>query len=740
MIAAFTLLVAVTVDPRPVLVELQLQNRPREALALTQKEIQEHPEAARQMGLDYLRGHLLDQLGDAALASEAFGAGLANTPDLALYSRYRMALEQEEMSHPEVAAGLVASVVAGAPGSALAADAVRLFTRTLAQGGDCRLLGGIVPERQATPQRRALLLGMADCALRTEKRELARNLLVKLLAENRQDDVSRAAAERLAGLISDSERGRVPMLLGLTFHQHREYGRAFNMLRRALGRGDTLPEPDSHEARYTQANTQLSQQQYGSAAVLFGELAEKARDLRRRSRSLYQQGRAYELLGAWRQGAASFVAAYQAEPTGTFGADSLLSALRLGWRSGDEVSAATLFYVLVSHPEWRQTLLRAGLFLAASDIVRGRNDRAHAWIDRLFPATSDDRIELAYWRGRLAELDKDPKSAIANYLEALREDPYHPLSRTAHARLAVEPLARTARDEGRRRAAMGRLPDLYDAWLLLGDRDETGKAARRKVLQILSGDRASAPFVRLTEVPIAKWPLWSKPLLRPEDKLLALGLWHEGAPAVRDQFPVTEPSLALTGSLFLARGGEYARSIQQAEILRQRTPPRVPLPLQPRVLHVVLYPFPYRDVVLAQGKLRGVDPDLLAAVIREESRFDANALAPNAVRGLFQFNLPAARRVASLIDLRFEPDDLYRPEISTALGATTLAALLREFNNSDAMAIAAFNAGEQQALLWRSYCYSPGELDEYFTKLGSDDTRAYLRRVLTSRAHYAELY
>ena len=129
-----------------------------------------------------------------------------------------------------MAAGLVASVVAGAPGSPLAADAVRLFTRTLAQGGDCRLLGGIVPERQATPQRRALLLGMADCALRTEKRELARNLLVKLLAENRQDDVSRAAAERLSGLISDGERGRVPMLLGLTFHQHREYGRALNLL------------------------------------------------------------------------------------------------------------------------------------------------------------------------------------------------------------------------------------------------------------------------------------------------------------------------------------------------------------------------------------------------------------------------------------------------------------------------------------------------------------------------------
>jgi soluble lytic murein transglycosylase len=535
------------------------------------------------------------------------------------------------------------------------------------------------------------------------------------------------------------------MLLGLTFHLHQELARAQILLRRALGRGDALSPEDTRETIYIEAHGQLALQSYGPAAVLFGELAQGSRSLRERARALYQQGRCYELLGLWMPTAAlSFRAAYAADPTGDWSAPSLLSALRLEWRSGNEASAATLFYILAARPEWNATLLRAGLFLAASDIVRGRNDRAHDWLDRLLPATPDDRIELAYWRGRLAELDKNSAAAINAYLEALRGDPYHPLARLARTRLAAEPLARLATQQGRRLAASSRPQDLYSAWLLLGDRDEPAQLALRRLRQALSADRATASSMRLAELPISKWPLWSKPLLRPEDKLLALGLWHEGAPAVRDQFPPAAPSLSLTGSLFLARNGEHARSIELAEIIRQRTPGRVPLELQPHVLHVVLYPFPYRDLLLAQGRLRGVDPNLLAAVIREESLFDPNALSPNAARGLFQLNLPAARRVASLIDLRFEPDDLYRPETSAALGATALSALLRLFNGSnggtEAMAIAAFNAGEPQALLWRTYCYSPGHLDEYFTKMGSDATRAYLRRVLTNRAHYEELY
>jgi soluble lytic murein transglycosylase len=154
----------------------------------------------------------------------------------------------------------------------------------------------------------------------------------------------------------------------------------------------------------------------------------------------------------------------------------------------------------------------------------------------------------------------------------------------------------------------------------------------------------------------------------------------------------------------------------------------------------LLYPLPYQSAIIAQGRLRGVDPDLLAAVIREESRFDRSALSPAAARGLTQLTLPTAQRLGSQIDVgRLSPEDLYRPEVSVALGAAYLGTLVKQLQGADFLAVAAYNAGEPQARLWRSWSYSP-EMEEYFSKVGSRDTRSYLRRVLTSRTNYSELY
>ena len=178
-----------------------------------------------------------------------------------------MALEQAEMSHPEVAAGLVASVIEPAAGTPLLPDAVRLFTRSLAQGGDCRLLRGLTPERMPPPERRALLLAAADCARSAGQRELSRNLLFHLLEENREDEPGRLAAERLAALVSTEEHGRTPMLLGLAFHLHRELERALLCLAQALGRGNALSLQDELETMSAQAQIQLWQKKRSSSSA-----------------------------------------------------------------------------------------------------------------------------------------------------------------------------------------------------------------------------------------------------------------------------------------------------------------------------------------------------------------------------------------------------------------------------------------------------------------------------------------
>src|SRR6185295_16290211 len=50
------------------------------------------------------------------------------------------------------------------------------------------------------------------------------------------------------------------------------------------------------------------------------------------------------------------------------------AALRLSARSGADATASALLSRLVARPAWRSETARAALFLAASDLVRGRGD------------------------------------------------------------------------------------------------------------------------------------------------------------------------------------------------------------------------------------------------------------------------------------------------------------------------------------------------------------------------------
>jgi soluble lytic murein transglycosylase len=744
MLGTFALALAVTVaDPRPELVEHQLAGRSAQALARAEQELAANPEASRKLGLDYLRGHLLDSLGRFPEATEAFVRTIGTTPALKLYSYYRLALDQDRLGHPEVAAGLLATAAAAGADSPLLPEAVRLLDRTLATGGDCQLLRRLRTESMPASQRREIQLARGECAQRTGYPEIARSLLVNLLEESRDDESARMAAERLAPMVSGSEHGRVPMLLGLTFERHSDFDRALISLQRAAGKGNALSPRDAYETQLRTGQILSSQQRYAEASLAFARLAGLARTAADRARAFYQEARSHELRGAWPAAGKSYRQAYAAEPQGaSWAAPALLSALRLEWRAGSEADALSLYEKLTGNPKWRGETARAALFFAASDLVRGRRERVRAWLAKARLGGRDDRLEVDYWSGRLAELERDGPEAVARYLDVLRADPYHPLARAARVRLAGEALARVTAAEGRRLAAAGRVDDLYGAWLLLGgDPGGAGRAALRRMEQILLADRRAAPFLRLAEVPVRRWPLWEKPLARPEEALLALGVWHEGAPAVRDLFPLSDPSLAFTGVLLLARGGEIARSIAMAEALRDRAPSRVPLALQPAGFRRLLYPFPYRQTIIAQGGIRRVEPALLAALIREESHFDTSLLSPASSRGLANLSQSTARRLAAQLKLaeRLQAEDVYRPEVSIALGAAYLGALLKDFSGSVIPAVAAYDAGEPEAAAWRNQCFSP-EPEELYTKIGTSATRDYVRRVMAGWEQYEELY
>lgn len=745
MIAALAvLLLASTPDPRITLVELQLQGQYDRALVQVEATLSESPADAETLGLDYLRGHLLEILDRPRQAQGAFADALQANPLLADYARYRLAMNNYRRGHPEVTAGLLATLLGSRPPAPLAPPAAELLARSIHEGGDCRLLQNLDSWSIATAEKRRLQLVRADCAARAGDEEASRTELLALLRADVDDEAARGAAERIANRAPELARSpQVALALGRAFYRNRQFDLAARFLGAGLAFEESLTDESPEEiveARYDLARSHFWLRDYLVAASHFGRVAAHTGRLETKARALFQQGRCHELYGSWQVASNSYRYAYLAQPTGRWADASLLAALRVEWRLGSEVTALDLYDVLLSRREWRSLRQRAALFMASSDLVRSRPERVGPWLAEAARGRDDTRLEAEYWYGRLAELESDPNGAAQRYLNVLASDPYHPIAQAARERLARPPLASFARALGRRLAESSLSADLARSWALLGDSVPEGSEALEALRRRLAANSRNRPFLDLAPEPPDAWPLWNARLAQPEEMLLALGVWDQAEPVVLKHFPVSNVALGITGSRLLRQASQIRRSLYIAEILNRRVPEEVPAELLPIGFRRLLFPLPYREAIEAETRRRDVDPLLLAALIREESRFDLGAVSLASARGLAQMVLPTANRLARQMGIEnLRASDLHNPQVSIALGAEYLRELGQRFGDGSWAVIAAYNAGEDQAQLWQSYCYSR-EPAEYFSKVGFQETRGYLRKVLSSRAHYAEIY
>lgn len=737
------------VDRRIALVERQLAGDDEGALALVEQAFANDPMGAADQGLDYLRGDLLARAGQTEAAIAAFVRSLGANPGLSARGRLRLAELQEASGHPEVAAGLLASLLSG-PGlpPELVPAAVELLRRSLAGGGDCRVLRSLAPSSRPPSQpwlpggeARLLALTRADCSLRAGLPEQHRVELAALLAADTSDNAARDAAHVLVDTISPAADRALAGRLGRSFFDHREFDRAVPLLREAL-REPSLTPTDHAELSYALGRSLFWLGEWSDAARVFGELATRLSDVELRSRAFHQQGRSFELQGDGLAAAQAFARSAQAGVASTWSSSALLSGLRLAELSGDRELALIHLAKLNAVAAWKQHAAAGALFLATSDLVRGRSSSGVAgW---LVVAERGGRplSEVAYWRGRLAELEDAPRSAVRQYLQAMTADRDHPHARAAAARVGRAPLDEYAKALAVELSRSADPADLYATWLVLGDDGGLGSAAHRSLRRHFAADATTAPYLELAPVRVADWPLWRATLRRPEERLLALGLFDEAAPVVLQHFPISRPALALTAAMAVTRRGAVQRGLYIAEVLARRAPKRLPRPLLAVELRRQLYPDAWGDLIRREAARAGIDPAMVQGVIREESRFDPRATSPANARGLMQLVLPTASRLAAkLADPAPTLGDLYQPEVSIRLGSTYLAELAADLGGGTrtAQVVAAYNAGEAQATLWQRYCYSTEEV-ELISKVGFKETREYLARVLGSRAQYAELY
>ena len=151
------------------------------------------------------------------------------------------------------------------------------------------------------------------------------------------------------------------------------------------------------------------------------------------------------------------------------------------------------------------------------------------------------------------------------------------------------------------------------------------------------------------------------------------------------------------------------------------------------------YPRPYMETVLAAAAEFDVDPMLIWAVMREESRFDPDALSSANARGLMQFIPSTQDWVAEILALSLAPGDAYVPETSIRMGAWLMNFLLNYFDGDVELAVMAYNAGAGSVEYWRDDPMVTNR-DDLLRWIGYSETRLYLKRVALSYEIYRSLY
>lgn len=153
-----------------------------------------------------------------------------------------------------------------------------------------------------------------------------------------------------------------------------------------------------------------------------------------------------------------------------------------------------------------------------------------------------------------------------------------------------------------------------------------------------------------------------------------------------------------------------------------------------------LYPLGYWPVVREQATRQGLDPYLVAALIREESAFAPRAVSAAGARGLMQLLPQTAGQVAREHKVSLGmTSPLEVPEVNIWLGTIHLADLVRDHGGNLHLALASYNAGQPQVRRWLQR-FSPTDDEEFTEDIPYTETRNYVKRVLGSYQRYASLY
>jgi soluble lytic murein transglycosylase len=334
----------------------------------------------------------------------------------------------------------------------------------------------------------------------------------------------------------------------------------------------------------------------------------------------------------------------------------------------------------------------------------GRNDEAKKQFEEqiaMYPAGNETSAAL-YWRARLAEEDNEPAMARAFYQKL--SDRYR---NYYYAELGRERIKK-----------LPEMPDSPGQYPLLDHIPPLEHANK----------------VTLTDPPADDLHFQKAQLLGNGGLIdFAVRELQAAANTEGGNWGLTETAQLYTDT------GHYDRAI---EVMKHSVPSYFAVDILelPRAYWEALFPRPYWTDLKRFSLANGLDPYLVASLIRQESEFNPEAVSRANAVGLMQLLPKTGKVVAKQEKLgRYSASQLYTPTVNLQLGTRYFRGMVDQFGGSFEYALAAYNAGSDRVEEWLGQG-KYRDAQEFVESIPFTETREYVQAIMRNASVYRQLY
>ena len=334
---------------------------------------------------------------------------------------------------------------------------------------------------------------------------------------------------------------------------------------------------------------------------------------------------------------------------------------------------------------------------------QGRNDDAKKAFEEqisLYP-TGAEMPNALYWRARLAEEDNQPAMARAIYVKLSQRYRNFYYAELGRQRLAKIPATETSGHY----ALLDHVPPLDNSGKVV-ESDPPGDDLHVQKAELLGNGGLTDFAVRELQAAASSDG----------------GNWGP----------------AETARIYIETG-QYNLAI---EVMKRSTPNyfALDIPDLPRGYWEALFPKPYWNDLKRFAAGNGLDPYLVASLIRQESEFNPGAVSRANAVGLMQLLPKTGKVVARQEKLkRYTASQLYTPAVNLQLGTRYFKGMVDKFGGSFEYALAAYNAGSDRVEDWLGQG-KYRDPQEFVESIPFTETREYVQAIMRNASVYRQLY